>query len=251
MIRVYTPTSWMFLAVASAALVLFAACPPFPHPIPHPTPAPSSTPTVTPTPAPSPRLASSGRAEIILRGLDRLPLGDQPGEGDLFTMATLLESATPRADRPVVQIAIRGAEREPCLQRPCRRAAGLSVRWSASPEHDRSVDWTDPAATGCGGDTGSYHARLAIGEWGATGSVPITLEWSATSIRVATPVDSATWALLHPGSMQFGALVEGAPWERREAPGWAWNSVPSIYGAGIVLTAWDVFEAGGAAAGCP
>lgn len=221
-------------------------CPPAPTPPPTATPCdpcpicPPAEPTATPTPGePTPRPSESPTPPVSAipyrSGVARYLLSDvlRPDYASLDYWAVLTmgwsDPGLWRANRPALELSLRGTAPAPCLTSPCGPSAvGLVARWSANVEADN----TQPDEDLHCGDGINYHRRLAIGPLGPGDSVVVEVEWEPSRVRVCTPVDCWESGRVPPDSAGFATWVPGVPedWDYWAREAWSDARLAALIG---------------------
>ena len=225
---------------------------PFPTVFETPHPSPTSPPTAGPTPIPtaSPTPLQSNRAhtitrgiiKIILKGFYGLPLSKTFDNLSMVNVIAEKEGEPLDRKRPVLEIAARGYNVEPCLiPGKCDSGdkLGLEVTYSAN------LLYEDAGNFGACGHGTNYHRRLAVGnisdEYG--GSVEVTIQFDESKMKVSTPVDSVEWENPVFGSLEFSRIIVGAPWKqgyKRGQRSWLWDSLSGAkYGGSADVVFWE------------
>lgn len=212
------------------------------------TPRPGATSTPVPPPSDSPHPITSGRIVLELHGLSGLPLS--PTRDNLAVLNLVAEQSGEPLDRsrPVLEIAARGYNTEPCLTPGhCDRGdtMGLEVTYSANLLYEDGGDY------GACGHGSNYHRRLAIG---SADPVVVTIDLGLDRVRVATPVDAVEWSTPASSSMVLSQLIQGAPWPqgpKRGQKSWCWTPLldGAPFGARATIREWT--GSIGAVADCP
>jgi len=256
-----TPTQTVNPPAATATRV--PTTPRSPSPSVRPSFTPTATPTATATATPTPGVVmpfpvNSGKAIIRVLHADTLPLGPTNDNLVLFVLTAETDGLDP--NQPVLEMAMRGTNPAPCLERRpgnlCGDKAGLVPRWTANIAWDRTLDWSaghedESLAKSCG-DGVNYHQRLALGPLGPDGELLVQIEWNHAQLSIKTPVDSVTISSRKVHTARFGRVIVGAPWDRQPASQWrSWLWRPFSAGALIEIVSWEAVPPIGLVTTCP